>query len=198
MWGSVAVILLVIILYLTGKAANVEQILSSQASDRTQQTYKGAVLNTSKGAITIHFLTDKAPRTVQNFVTLADRDFYDGTKIHRVIRGFVIQGGDPFTKDDDESRYGKGGPGYTFQDEINDEPMVRGVVAMANAGRNTNGSQFFILIAGEAPWLQGKHTIFAKVVSGLEVADEISVVRTSDNDIPVAPIEVYSVDLLVN
>ncbi len=157
-------------------------------------TNRQAILRTTKGDITIQFLPTEAPRAVLNFVSLAKKGFYDGTKFHRVIRNFMVQGGDPLTKDANTKVYGRGGPGYTFGDEISNEKMVRGVVAMANSGPNTNGSQFFILEAAEAPWLQGKHTIFAKVIDGMDVVDAIASVQTQ-NLLPVKPIVLEQVIL---
>jgi cyclophilin family peptidyl-prolyl cis-trans isomerase len=145
-------------------------------------------LETSLGNIEIELLKDKAPKTVENFLKLATAGFYENTKFHRVIKGFMIQGGDPYTKGEDTSVYGTGGPGYKFADEKNDEQMVRGVLAMANSGPNTNGSQFFIVTASETPWLTGKHTIFGKVISGMEVVDKIENSKTNENDLPLTPV----------
>lgn len=130
---------------------------------------------TNKGKITLELFPDDAPKTVENFVKLAQAGFYDGTLFHRVIKGFMIQGGDPLTKENpkDWSRHGTGGPGYTFEDEINEHKVVRGALAMANSGPGTNGSQFFIVTAEAAPWLDGKHTVFGRVVSGMEAVDAI-------------------------
>ena len=136
-----------------------------------------AKLITTKGDIVIELTADKTPITVNNFIALAKQGFYDGTTFHRVIDGFMIQGGDP---DGD----GTGGPGYTFDDEPFEGKYVRGVVAMANSGPNTNGSQFFITTA-KTPWLNGHHTIFGNVVSGYEVVKKIENVSTSSGDKPV-------------
>ncbi len=115
------------------------------------------------------------PGTVANFIKLAESGFYDGTLFHRVIKNFMIQGGDPNTKADPKNwtTHGTGGPGYAFPDEFNDQPVVRGALAMANSGPNTNGSQFFIVTTEAAPWLDGKHTVFGKVVSGYDVVEKI-------------------------
>ena len=125
-----------------------------------------ATLHTSHGAIEVELFPDDAPRTVENFETLAGNGFYDGVIFHRVIPDFMIQGGDP-------TGTGSGGPGYAFEDEPNQHGVVRGALAMANAGPHTNGSQFFIVTADACPWLDGKHTVFGRVVSGMDVADEI-------------------------
>lgn len=150
-------------------------------------------LSTSQGAIMLELFSKDAPKTVENFLALARQGFYDGTKFHRVIKDFMIQGGDPLSKDDDWSDDGRGGPGYAFEDEINGHNIVRGAVAMANSGPNTNGSQFFIVTAAEAPWLDGKHTVFGKVASGMEVVDAIEAVRTDENDHPVEDVVVEKI-----
>ncbi|MBI3626832.1 peptidylprolyl isomerase [Candidatus Uhrbacteria bacterium] len=126
-------------------------------------------LETSKGKIVIKLFPQEAPKTVNNFIQLAQQNFYDGTTFHRVIKDFMIQGGDPNSKDTDWSNDGMGGPGYKFEDEINPHKLVKGALAMANSGPNTNGSQFFIVTASETPWLDGKHTVFGQVTSGLDV-----------------------------
>ena len=126
-----------------------------------------AVLNTNHGAIDVELFPDEAPKTVENFVKLARDGFYDGVIFHRVIPDFMIQGGDP-------TGTGSGGPGYSFEDEFNQHKVERGALAMANAGPNTNGSQFFIVTTDAASWLDGKHTVFGRVTSGMEVADKIS------------------------
>ena len=139
-----------------------------------------AVIETSAGDIRLELWSDKAPQTVGNFVGLARQGFYDGTVFHRVIADFMIQGGCP-------QGTGTGGPGYTFADEINDEKLVGGVLAMANAGPNTNGSQFFIVTAAATPWLDGAHTGFGRVVGGQDVVDALGTTRTGRGDRPVEP-----------
>jgi len=166
------------------------------SDDSSYSLTGGAVLDTTAGQIKIEFLTAEAPNTVKNFITLANEGFYDGTKFHRVVKGFMIQGGDPNSKNSDESLWGQGGPGYTFADEINDEPMVRGIVAMANKGPNTNGSQFFILTEDSAAWLQGQYTVFGTVTSGMDVADTISDGPVeADGQTPINPVTVNKVYL---
>ena len=126
-----------------------------------------------------------APKTVENFTSLAQKGFYDGTLFHRVIKDFMIQGGDPNSRLDDWSLHGKGGPGYLFEDEFNQHKLIRGVVAMANFGvPNTNGSQFFILTRENASWLEGKHTVFGEVVDGMEVVDTIENLPINEQDHP--------------
>ena len=145
-------------------------------------------IQTNLGNITLELYKDKAPNTVANFEKLAQSGFYDGTKFHRVIKDFMIQGGDPNSKTADTSSYGRGGPGYVFDDEINDLPMVRGMLCMANAGiqggKGTNGSQFFIITAAATPWLIGHHTVFGKVIAGMDVVDKIENLKVNENDLP--------------
>jgi cyclophilin family peptidyl-prolyl cis-trans isomerase len=147
-----------------------------------------ATLHTSEGAIELELFADDAPKTVENFVRLAREGFYDSVIFHRVIPDFMIQGGDP-------TGTGSGGPGYTFEDEFNDHPIVRGTLAMANAGPNTNGSQFFIVTAEATPWLDGKHTAFGRVTSGLDVVDQIAQVERDANDRPRTPVTIERVEL---
>ena len=136
-----------------------------------------ATLHTNHGAIEIELFDEDAPKTVENFLDLARKGFYDGVIFHRVIPDFMIQGGDP-------TGTGSGGPGYTFEDEFNEHKIVRGALAMANAGPNTNGSQFFIVTSEAAPWLDGKHTVFGRVMSSMDVVDEISELDTDARDRP--------------
>lgn len=154
-----------------------------------------AIMHTSKGDITIE-LNAATPKTVENFVTLANKGFYDNTKFHRVIEGFMNQGGDPLSKDDGKkAMWGTGGPGYQFADEIG--PSNRndvGTIAMANAGPNTNGSQFFINVAANN-FLDGKHTVFGKVTSGLDVVMAINKVDTDGSDKPLVPVVIKSITL---
>ncbi len=154
---------------------------------------KMVTMETSLGNIEIELYSDKAPKTVENFVKLANQGFYENTKFHRVIKTFMIQGGDPYTKGEDTSVYGTGGPGYKFEDEPNDLPMVAGMLAMANSGPNTNGSQFFIITAAETPWLVGKHTVFGKVISGMDVVTKIENTNVGANDLPITPVVVTKV-----
>ena len=147
-----------------------------------------ATLHTNHGAIELDLFDGDAPRTVDNFRTLATDGFYDGVIFHRVIADFMIQGGDP-------TGTGTGGPGYTFEDEFNDQPVVRGALAMANSGPNTNGSQFFIVTADACPWLDGKHTVFGRVTDGMDVVDEISEVETGANDKPREAVTIDRVEL---
>lgn len=145
-----------------------------------------ANMNTTLGTIEIELFDDDAPKTVENFRTLASKGFYDGVIFHRVIPDFMIQGGDP-------KGTGSGGPGYTFEDEFNDHKIVRGALAMANAGPNTNGSQFFLVTADAAPWLDGKHTVFGQVTAGMDAVDAIEALPTGDRDRPLDPPSIESI-----
>jgi cyclophilin family peptidyl-prolyl cis-trans isomerase len=144
-----------------------------------------ATMTTSEGEITIELFDAEAPKTVENFRTLAGKGFYDGLGFHRVIPDFMIQGGCPVGN-------GTGGPGYTFEDEFNDHKIVRGALAMANAGPDTNGSQFFIVTADACPWLDGKHTVFGQVTAGQDVVDRIQSVATDPRDAPLEPVGIVS------
>ena len=145
-----------------------------------------ATLETNHGAIGIELFDQDAPKTVENFLKLARDGFYNGVVFHRVIENFMIQGGDP-------TGTGTGGPGYQFEDEINKHPVERGALAMANAGPNTNGSQFFIVTADACPWLDGLHTVFGQVSSGMDVVERISHVDTDMQDRPLAEVRIESV-----
>jgi cyclophilin family peptidyl-prolyl cis-trans isomerase len=136
-----------------------------------------ATMQTNHGAIEVDLFDDDAPKTVENFRKLAQDGFYDGVVFHRVIPDFMVQGGDP-------TGTGTGGPGYTFEDEINPNKVERGALAMANAGPNTNGSQFFIVVADACPWLDGKHTVFGRVTSGMDVVDAIVALPRDARDKP--------------
>ena len=161
------------------------------------EKFSKAVITTNKGAIEITFATS-TPEAVKNFVRLAASGFYDGTRFHRVIRDFMIQGGDPLSKDvANKNIWGTGGPGYTFPDEISpNDSFVQGTVAMANSGPNTNGSQFFVVTAvAGTPWLTGKHTIFAHVTSGLDTALRIQDMQTDGMDRPTQDVFIEKVEI---
>ena len=147
-----------------------------------------AKMNTTHGTVSLELFDEDAPKTVANFRKLADEHFYDGIVFHRVIPDFMIQGGCP-------QGTGTGGPGYTFEDEINEHKVVRGALAMANAGPNTNGSQFFIVTTDAAPWLDGKHTVFGRVTSGMDVVDDISAVSRDARDRPHEPVIIERADI---
>lgn len=154
------------------------------------------VMKTNKGDITIELFNDLSPKTVENFLKLSREGFYNGTRFHRIIKDFMIQGGDPQSKDVSlKSRWGTGGPGYQFADEFNTVPLVRGNLAMANSGPNTNGSQFFIVTLDATPWLDGKHTNFGKVISGMEIVDAIEGVTTNQMDQPAEDIIINSIEV---
>jgi peptidyl-prolyl cis-trans isomerase B (cyclophilin B) len=147
-----------------------------------------AKMHTTAGTIEVELFDEDAPKTVENFRKLAADGFYDGIIFHRVIRDFMIQGGCP-------QGTGTGGPGYTFEDEINQHKVVRGALAMANAGPNTNGSQFFIVTTDAAPWLDGKHTVFGQVTAGMDAVDAIEETPTGAGDRPLEPPQIESIEL---
>jgi peptidyl-prolyl cis-trans isomerase B (cyclophilin B) len=146
-----------------------------------------ATMNTTAGPIELELFDEDAPQTVANFRKLAGENFYDGVIFHRVIPDFMIQGGCP-------QGTGTGGPGYTFDDEINEHKVVRGALAMANAGPNTNGSQFFIVTTDAAPWLDGKHTVFGRVTAGMDAVDAIEGLPTDGRDRPLEPPAIESIE----
>src|SRR5437660_6560642 len=147
-----------------------------------------ATMRTTEGPITLELFDEDAPKTVANFRKLAAEGFYDGLTFHRVIKDFMIQGGCP-------QGTGTGGPGYTFEDEFNSHKIVRGALAMANAGPDTNGSQFFIVTAQACPWLDGKHTVFGQVTEGMDVVDAISETQRDGSDRPREPVTIDSVEI---
>jgi peptidyl-prolyl cis-trans isomerase B (cyclophilin B) len=147
-----------------------------------------ATLHANAGTIVLELHDAEAPKTVENFRKLAGEGFYDELIFHRVIPDFMVQGGCP-------EGTGRGGPGYTFEDEFNEHKIVRGALAMANAGPNTNGSQFFIVTTESAPWLDGKHTVFGRVVEGMDVVDAIESVETDASDRPLEPQTIERVEL---
>ncbi len=159
-----------------------------------------AIMKTNFGDIKLELFSDGAPNTVDNFIKLSKSGFYDEVKFHRVIKGFMIQSGDPNSKDDDWSNDGMGGPGYSFADEINSNKIIKGAFAMANSGPNTNGSQFFIVTADAAEWLDGKHTVFGKVIGGMDVVMNIDNVRTDKarGDHPIEDVIIESVEIARN
>src|SRR3954452_18010749 len=148
-----------------------------------------AVMHTNHGDITLELFDEDAPKTVENFKKLARDNFYDGVIFHRVIKDFMIQGGDP-------TGTGRGGAGYAFEDEFNDNKIVRGALAMANAGPNTDGSQFFVVTTESAPCLDGKHTVFGRVSDGMDGVDAIEATRTGPGDRPAEPQVIESIELL--
>ncbi len=184
-------------------ASSTPDIASSSASfpaiasqsDLASQ-YSQAIIHTNQGDITVAFYAPDAPKAVNNFLHLSQSGFYDTVKFHRVIKGFMIQGGDPNSKDDDWSNDGYGGPGYKFEDEINDHKLVRGNLAMANSGPDTNGSQFFIVTAEATPFLDGGYTNFGYVTKGMDVVDKIENLPTNENDHPTEDAIIYSVELV--
>lgn len=182
----------------TNTATGTQAIATTTATTTIKQNKNmtHAILTTNKGVIEVEFATDK-PATVNNFVKLASDKFYDGVKFHRVIKGFMIQAGDPLSKDDTKKAYwGTGGPGYKFDDELSgNETYTQGTLAMANAGPNTNGSQFFIVTAAPGAPLPPSYTVFGKVVKGLDVALSIENVATDPSDKPLESVIIQKVEL---
>ncbi len=173
-----------------------QETVVNNAEDTTKGNKHNVVFKTNLGEIEFELFSDKAPKTVNNFIKLAGEGFYDNTKFHRVIKGFMIQGGDPLSKDDSsKAGWGTGGPGYTFEDEIHDaNNNVIGAISMANAGPNTNGSQFFINTANNS-FLDTKHTVFGKVVNGMDVVKKIESVSTDPTDKPIEPVIIEKIIL---
>ncbi|MDQ3608750.1 MAG: peptidylprolyl isomerase [Actinomycetota bacterium] len=147
-----------------------------------------ATMSTSEGELVLELFDEEAPKTVDNFRTLSQKGFYDGLTFHRIIPKFMIQGGCPLGT-------GTGDPGYKFEDEINEHKIVRGALAMANAGPDTNGSQFFIVTTEAAPWLDGKHTVFGRVTEGMDVVDRLEGLPTDARDRPVEPAGIVTVSV---
>lgn len=174
-----------------GDNANVD--ITEETGEAASSERPVVVLKTSMGDITLELFSNDAPRTVANFLSLIKSNFYDGVTWHRVIPDFMIQGGDPLSKDNNPLNDGTGGPGYLFEDEINSRKIERGVLAMANAGPNSNGSQFFILTAPAAAWLDGKHTVFGRVLEGMETVDAISRVGRDKKDRPLQNVGINDV-----
>lgn len=183
-------ILIIIILALVG------YFFIYQSNSNKKEVTMIAIMKTNFGDITLELFSEDAPKTVENFVKLAESDFYNGTKFHRVIKGFMIQGGDPLTKDDSlKSQWGTGGPGYTFSDEIHSNNRNNvGTISMANAGPNTNGSQFFINTA-DNNFLDTKHTVFGRVVEGMDMVRSIESVSTNDLDQPLQNVIIQNIEI---
>lgn len=172
-----------------------DKILAVDQQPQLLNSYSQATLVTNKGNITVKFYSSESPQTVNNFLYLAQKNFYNKTKFHRVIKDFMIQGGDPNSKDSDRSNDGMGNPGYAFKDEFNDHKLVQGSLAMANAGPNSNGSQFFIVTAAETPWLDKVHTNFGYVSEGMDIVNLIANSPTGPNDYPVEDIVIEKIIL---
>lgn len=202
------------IFYIANKKINIQKEnntnkITANANDDTKENKPTeiktqektiAIMKTNFGDISLEFFTADAPKTVENFIKLSNNGFYNGVKFHRVIKGFMIQGGDPNSKDNNWSDDGIGGPGYTFEDEINSHKLIRGTLAMANAGPNTNGSQFFIVTAEATPWLDGKHTVFGRVTEGMDVVLKIENVATdkTKGNHPIQDVVIKSIGISKN
>lgn len=193
-WIFWILVLALVVWYFGFYRANVASQPAGQ-NENQQKTMSIVTLKTNLGDIKAELFNNDAPKTVENFIKLSGEGFYNGTRFHRVIKGFMIQGGDPNSKDDNWSNDGMGDPGYKFEDEFNQHKLVRGVLAMANSGPNTNGSQFFIVTANETPWLDGKHTAFGKVIEGMDVVDKIEAIKTYENDNPRGGVTINSVEI---
>jgi Peptidyl-prolyl cis-trans isomerase (rotamase) - cyclophilin family len=183
---------------LTETIMTIKQLITADVlpgQENLYAQYQIAIIKTNYGNITVELYGNESPITVNNFLNLAKKGFYNNTKLHRVIKSFMIQGGDPNSRDRDISKHGLGGPGYKFQDEINNHKLVRGSLAMANAGPNTNGSQFFIVTKDATPWLDGQHTNFGRVIAGMDVVDKIESVQVDANDHPRSDIVIEGVEL---
>ncbi|MCK4540366.1 peptidylprolyl isomerase [Candidatus Parcubacteria bacterium] len=159
--------------------------------------HESAIIKTNLGDIKVKFYNEISPITVNNFLNLAKDGFYDGTRFHRVINDFMIQGGDPNSKDlSKKNLWGTGDPGYKFADEFNNEKLIRGSLAMANSGPDTNGSQFFIVTAEATSWLDGKHTNFGEIIAGMDVVEKIEAGETDARDCPLEDIIIESIELV--
>jgi cyclophilin family peptidyl-prolyl cis-trans isomerase len=177
-------------------AAKNNNMINPENFESLTAKYSSAIIKTSLGDIKVKFYANESPYTVNNFLNLAKLNFYNGVKFHRIIKDFMIQVGDPLSKGDDTTLYGTGGPGYSFKDEFNNHKLVAGSLAMANSGSDTNGSQFFIVTAAATSWLDGKHTNFGEVVSGMDVVKKIEAAETNARDLPLTPITINSIELL--
>ena len=213
---SIIVIIILIVVFIFMFSANENEYEdmnintenNNMSKNNTQNTKNEdkvifALMKTNFGDIKLELFKEDAPNTVENFIKLSNDGFYNGTLFHRVIPNFMIQGGDPNSKNNDWLTHGTGGPGYTFTDEFNDNKLVRGVLAMANAGPNTNGSQFFIITAESTPWLDGKHTAFGKVSQGMNVVKKIESAETTGNqgnppDHPIEDVIIESIEIIEN
>jgi cyclophilin family peptidyl-prolyl cis-trans isomerase len=183
-------------LWVISRNSTQQDIVTLPETNTETQNMK-AIITTTKGVVELELFNQQAPKTVENFVKLSNEGFYNNVKFHRVIKGFMVQSGDPLSKDEDSvDMWGTGGPGYQFEDEIHEENNNRvGTIAMANAGPNTNGSQFFVNTA-ENDFLDAKHTVFGKVVSGMDVIAEIESVETFPNDRPVEHVEITNIEII--
>ena len=190
----VFVLIIILLAYKNYMQNKIKNPANEQALEQSKETV--ATIYTNKGKIKLRLFQDKAPKTVENFVKLADSGFYNGVRFHRVIKGFMIQAGDPLTKDESKKAlWGTGGPGYTFEDEIYPgNSNAKWTIAMANAGPNTNGSQFFINTADNF-FLNSKHTVFGEVTDGFEVVQAIENTPTGERDIPQKDIIIEKIEI---
>ncbi len=180
----------------TAPVQNITTMVSPDKQEDLTKKYSQAIIKTNLGNITVKLYATESPVTVNNFLNLAQAGFYNGTKFHRVIKDFMIQGGDPLSKESNASLWGTGGPGYRFKDEFNSHKLVAGSLAMANSGPNTNGSQFFIITLAETPWLDGVHTNFGQVTNGLDIVKKIEATPTGAGDRPLTDVVINSIELV--
>lgn len=191
--GFILFVIIIAAAFIVTRSDDATQDLSNNGNTQVMSA-QVVIFKTNKGDFKIELYGDKAPNTVGNFVKLAQQGFYNQTKFHRIIPDFMIQGGDPLTKDDSQMPFwGTGGPGYKFEDEFGEGlSNVMGTISMANAGPNTNGSQFFINVADNT-FLDGKHAVFGKVIEGMDLVNELSNVETGDRDVPVEPVVITQI-----
>lgn len=169
--------------------AREDTAFSQESAYKLKRQARFATVETSMGTIEIVLARNEAPNAVANFAQFAEEGYYDGTKFHRAVKGLLVQGGDPLSRESNRELYGTGGPGYVFEDEITERPLARGDVAFANRGKpDTNGSQFFILVSESAPSMDGKYTVVGRVARGMEVVDQIANASVDVNEIPITPI----------
>jgi len=180
--------------FLISKYTSDDEPVNENTGQDQDRENSQAIIKTSMGDITVELYDIDAPKTVENFIKLTGENFYDNTRFHRVIKDFMIQAGDPFTKHVSlKDKWGTGGPGYTFEDEINSRKLIKGSLAMANSGPNTNGSQFFIISTEATPWLDGLHTNFGQVISGMDIIERIENVETGEADQPIEDVMIEEI-----
>jgi len=180
--------------FLISKYTSDDEPVNENTGQDQDRENSQAIIKTSMGDITVELYDTDAPKTVENFIKLTGENFYDNTRFHRVIKDFMIQAGDPFTKHVSlKDKWGTGGPGYTFEDEINSRKLIKGSLAMANSGPNTNGSQFFIISTEATPWLDGLHTNFGQVISGMDIIERIENVETGEADQPIEDVMIEEI-----
>ncbi len=195
-WRAPSILLAAVLSVFCSPSQDASSDEMSAGMSPAEQNERAVIEVRDLGEIRLKFFPDKAPLHVENFKKLAREGFYDGVTFHRIVPGFMIQGGDPNTKDSDPNNDGKGGPGYTIKAEFNDIPHKRGILSMARkADQDSAGSQFFIVVK-DAPFLDGKYTVFGEVTSGMEVADRIAAQPRARADRPETDIVMTSVRIV--